>query len=153
MLGRTLMLLVELISASKKGRKKVKQQHTILQAYQKQNPWVVLSVLQQMAEEGIDNIPTFDEVISLKEEYILDDLGKVFHQIKKHNPLLITGPELEKVYFYTVKDGLYTSQLKKGFALGEKDNQGRLVTGSDLMIDIASINLKEFLDMYYIKHN
>jgi hypothetical protein len=99
------------------------------------------------------DIPSFDNVISLKEEYLLDDLSKVFHQIQKHNPLLVSTATLEKVYFYDVKEGLYNSQLKKGLSLGDKDNHGRLVTGSDLIIDTASIDLKEFLDMYYVKNN
>lgn len=147
------MLLTELIDEAKKNHKKIREEHAILENFQRQNPWLVLSVLKQMEEEGEKNIPSFDQVIAIKEEYVLDDLSKVFHQIKKHNPLLINRGQVEKIYFYTLKEGLYKSQAKKGFALGEKDRQGRLVTGSDLMIEVASIELKDFLDMYYIRNN
>lgn len=147
------MLLTDLINASKKNRKKIRQEHLILHDFQKKNPWVVLRVLEQMAEEGMANIPTFDEVIVLKEDFLLDDLSKVFSQIKKHNPQLINKGEMERVYFYTVKDGFYNSQLKKGYKLGERDNKGHLVTGSNLLIEVASVDLKEFLELYYTKNN
>ena len=147
------MMLLELIAETKKHRVKLIEEHQTLESYQRQNPWHVLSVLKQMQDEGVSNVPSFDEVISLKEEYILDDLSKVFSQIKKHNPLLLTKNETEKIYYYTLKHNLYASQLKKGFALGDKDNKGRLVTGSDLVIEIASINIKEFLEMYYMQNN
>lgn len=147
------MMLLELVDETKKNRHKIIREFQILESFQRKNPWHVLSVLKQMGEEGISNVPSFDDVVSMKEEYILDNLGKVFTQIKKHNPLLLTKDETEKVYFYVIKNNLYANQLKKGFALGDKDNKGRLVTGSDLVIEIASINIKEFLESYYIQNN
>lgn len=147
------MLLSELISSSEKNKKKIKQEYIILQEFQKKNPWLVLKVLEQMSEEGQVNIPSFDDVISFKEDFLLDDLSKVFKQIKKHNPLLINKTESEKVYFYMTKEGFYNSQLKKGFKLGDRDVKGHLVTGSNLLIEVASVNLKEFLEMYYTKNN
>jgi hypothetical protein len=147
------MFLTELIDDAKKNAKRIRQEHVVLEQYQRSNPWNVLSVLKQMEEEGEKNIPTFDQVVALKEEYVLDDLSKVYHQIKKHNPLLINRGQVEKIYFYTVQNGLYKQQQKKGFSLGDKDNMGRLVTGSDLMIEVVSIELKDFLDVYYIRNN
>lgn len=146
------MELQALIQTVKKNRKRIEKEYKTLEAFQRKNPWHVLSVLEQLKEDGEENIPTFDQVISFKEEYILDDLSKVYHQLKKHNPYLITT-RVGKVYVYTLQEKLYASQLKKGFALGEKDNRGRLVTGSDLTIEISTINIKEFLEMYYTEMN
>ncbi len=147
------MMLQQLVFEVKKNRRKIEKEFKVLKSFQEKNPWHVLSVLKQMEEEGTENIPSFEDIISMKEEYILDDLSKIFLQIKRHNPLLLTKGETEKIFFYSIQNNLYTNQLKKGLSLGDKDNKGRLVTGSDLTIEIASINIKEFLEMYYTQNN
>lgn len=147
------MVLQELVLQNKKDRKRIEEEFKILEAFQKNNPWHVLEVLKQLEEGGEQRVPSFEEVISINEEYILDTLSKVFSQIKRHNPLLLTKDTVGKIYFYSITQNLYSSQLKSGLGLGDKDKKGRLVTGSNLTIEIASVNVKEFLEMYYTINN
>lgn len=147
------MSIEELVEETKKNRLLIEQEFKILEKFQRENPWFVLNVLKQLEEEGEKNVPSFEEVITIKEYYILDDLSKVFHQLKSKNPLLLNNETGNKIYFYSVVPNLYSKQLKGGLSLGDKDKEGRLVTGSNLVVEIAAINVKEFLEMYYTKNN
>lgn len=146
------MSLEDLIEKSIKDEKKIREEHLVLENYQRSNPWVVNSLLSQLEEEGFSQIPTFEEAVSLREDYILTDLSKVYSQIKKRNPLLIDRGQ-EEIYFYSVKRNLYKQQQKKGLSLGDKDTNGNLVSGSNIMLEVATVNLKDFLYTYYQTRN
>jgi hypothetical protein len=150
------MLLLELVEKTKKEEERIRYEYGVLKQFQEANPWIVNMVLEELQQEGKDNIPTFEDVIKFKEDMLLNDLSKVYRQIKNNNPNLIdkveSGIEVT-VYFYSVKPSFYKKQLKKGFNLGEKDNMGYLVSGSNLIIEVATIDLKEFLDLYFTTYN
>lgn len=147
------MSVDELIEKTLKEEKKILKEHDILEEFQRTNPWVITSVLEKLSQEGHENIPTFEEAIRLREDYLLNDLSKIYKQIKKRNPLLANNGTPEEVYFYTVKKDLYKRQTAKGLSLGDRDTNGYLVSGSNLMLEVASIDLKEFLEMYYTIRN
>ncbi len=146
------MSLEDLIEKSVKDEKRIREEHLVLESYQRSNPWVVNSLLSQLEEEGYPKIPSFEEAVSLREEYLLTDLSKVYSQIKKRNPLLIDRGQ-EEVYFYSVKKNLYKQQQKKGLSLGDKDTSGNLVSGSNIVLEVATVNLKDFLYTYYQTRN
>lgn len=146
------MILLELIQHSKKNAKKIREQHDILREFQQAHPWHIQRALENMREHDMVNLPSFEDLVSFKEELLVDDLPKIYHQIKKNNKLLIEkGPET--ILFYNIKKNFYKDQIKAGFALGETDDVGNLVTGSNLIIEPASIDLKDFLDIYYTISN
>ena len=76
------MSLEDLIEKSVKDEKRIREEHLVLESYQRSNPWVVNSLLSQLEEEGYPKIPSFEEAVSLREEYLLTDLSKVYSQIK-----------------------------------------------------------------------
>ena len=148
------MTLAEVIQKSKKDEKKIRQEHSILATYQKGHPWHLEEAIENMRQQnnGTDNIPSIDELLEFKEHLLVDSIVKVFQQIKKSNPLLIdNGPQ--DIYYYVVKSTQYKNQLKKGYGLGDIDDQGGLVTGSNLLVHSATINLHEFLSTYYSFNN
>ena len=147
------MSVDEVIEKSLREEKKILKEHDILEEFQRTNPWVITSVLDKLQKEGHENIPTFEEAIKLREDYLLTDLSKIYKQIKKKNPLLVSHGKTEEVYFYTIKKDLYKKQTGKGLTLGDRDSNGFLVSGSNLMLEVASIDLKEFLEMYYTARN
>lgn len=146
------MSLEDLIEKSVKDEKKIREEHLVLENYQRSNPWVVNSLLSQLKEEGFSEIPTFEEAVSLREDYLLTDLSKIYKQIKKRNPLLIDKGQ-EEIYFYSIKRNLYKQQQKKGLSLGDKDIDGSLVSGSNLILEVATVKLNDFLYTYYQSRN
>jgi hypothetical protein len=145
------MKLLDIIEITQKNRERIIEEHKILVEFQKKHPWHVLEVLEKMTEEGNPNVPTFDEAITLKEFYILDDLSGIYNQIKAMNPFFKKGTC--NIFFYSIKEGLYKSQIKKGFSVGDRDSKGKLVTGCNLVLEIAEIDTLEFLNSYYCQYN
>jgi hypothetical protein len=147
------MLLQELIEKTKKNSDAIRSEHAVLKSYQECNPWIINEVLEQMESNGHSDIPTFENAIRFKEDLLIDDLSKVYRQLRKSNPNLIERGDGEKVYFYSVGKNFYKKQLKKGFELGDRDNFGYLVSGSNLIIEVATVGLHDFLESYYMLHN
>lgn len=147
------MTLQQIINSTKEYKTQIKSQHKVFAEFQRNNPWFLLEEIEMLKKEGISDIPTFEDSISFKKEFLLTGLEKVYHQIKKRNPLLIDRGEPEMIYFYSVVPGLYKQQQTLGFSKGDRDDNGILVTGSDLIIEIASVNIHEFLTTYYTLNN
>jgi len=147
------MILLELIRESQTLKGRIKQEHAVLVDFQRKNPWTITNILDKMKEDGMKKVPTFEQILILKEEFLLDDLSKIYYQIKKINPLLIVREFPEKVWFYSVQDDLFKTQLAEGYHLGDKDKDGKLVSGSNLIIETATIDIKEFLELYFTTLN
>jgi hypothetical protein len=145
------MKLLDIVEVTQKNRQRIIKEHKVLEEFQRKYPWHVLEVLERMAEEGKTFIPTFDEAIALKELYILDSLSGIYNQIQTLNPYFKKGPC--NIFFYSIKEGLYKSQTKKGFSIGERDSKGKLVTGCNLILEVAEIDTLEFLNSYYCQYN
>lgn len=147
------MTIDELISKTKKEANQIKQQFDILYDFQCSHPWVINSALEQLRERSSKPLPTFEEVARWKDEYYVDNYNKIYHQLKEANPDLITTSEPQLIYFYLLKKDLYKKQKAKGFEIGDRDKEGRLVTGSDLIIDLTGVDLRDFLDFYFSTSN
>lgn len=147
------MTIDELIAKTKKESLQIKKHFEILYNFQCTNPWIINSVLDELKEQGKTKIPTFEEVVGWKEEYFINDYSKIYHQIKEHNPDLISTGDPQLIYFYILKKDMYKKQRVKGLSIGDRDQEGRLVTGSDLIIDITGVDLKTFLNFYFIASN
>jgi hypothetical protein len=145
--------LEDLIEKSKREEEKVRYEHKVLADFQRSNPWILQTIIDELSDSGKEGVPTFDNALDFREEYLLNDLTKVYRQIKKRNPLLIDEDEPEQVYYYTVKPQLFKKQLKKGYALGDRDENGYLVSGSNLVLEAVSISLSDFLVLYYTLRN
>lgn len=148
------MTLTELITKSRKDEKKIKEHHEILVAFQKAHPWIIEEARAELAIKNGINVPTVEEILKFKQDLLINDMDKVYSQVKRYNPLLVINPTNEQtLFYYTLKKDLFKKQVKSGLELGEKDTQGRLVTGSDLVIEAVVIDLKEFLNTYYAACN
>lgn len=144
--------LLELVEKTKKDEHIIRKTFKDLYNFQATHPWIITDVLNVLHEQGHKNVPSFEQVIAWKEDYLINDYSKIYKQIKLVNPLLIQN-EHESFYFYAIMKGLFKKQQAKGFTVGDRDNSGRLVTGCDLVLEVSTINLSEFLKNYYCINN
>ena len=147
------MTLLELIEKTKQDIDSIRAEYRILEDYQKANPWHILESIEDMKSKGFPNVPSFNDAIKFKEDMLMDSLSKIYNQIKKNNPDLLDRGAPEVVYFYTIRPGFFKKQLKKGFQLGAKDDMGFLITGINVIVETATVNIHEFLESYYMLHN
>lgn len=141
--------LDDVILYSQKNKHKILEQHKIFEAFHLSHPWLLMSEITEIA--GFEKL-SVDEVISFKEHYLVDDMAKIYKQLKlktkEHLPLNNLS-----FYFYHVDDGLYKRQQEQGLALGDKDVTGNIVNGSDLTMNILILESIKFLDAYYSRYN
>lgn len=145
------MTLFELITLTKEKESEIRQEHEILRDFHLTHPWIIEENIKSFIKNSKPNtpIPNFNSILNFKEDYLINDLSKVYNQLITDNPLLINLEVPFKIYFYSISKNLYKQQVKKGLNLGENDNQGNLVTGSSLLITIVDIIPKDFLEVYY----
>jgi len=146
------MTINELILNTQKQARAIKKEHNIVTGFQRQNPWIIESVLNEIKlQQELNNIrpsaPTFDSVLTFKEEYLVDSMSKIYKQIAKKSD------ESCPVYFYKIIPDFYEVQQQKGFQLGEVDDLGYIVTGSNLVIETNVIQRDEFLTHYFTHSN
>lgn len=141
------MTLADLISKSIKDEKKIRHEFAVNAAFQRENPWCLEDILEEMKEDG-QEVPQLEEILSFKESLYLNSMTKIFQQIKVENPQLLDTGSVT-IYYYTVKPNFYKNQQKQGMKLGEIDIEGNLVTGSNLVIEQATINFNDFINTYY----
>lgn len=146
------MTLVELIQRTKKDEKRIRQEHAVMVEFQKTNPWLLEEILTSMKENGEEDVPTVEELLLFKDNMLLTDIKKVYQQIKVYNPLFLTEKSVEVLY-YTYNPQFYKSQQKQGLQLGDRDGEGNIVTGSNLVIEVATINYEDFINTYYSLNN
>lgn len=144
------MTIQELISQTKKNVDQIKQQHKIIVDFQKQNPWRIQSILEEIRQQQTHpekQTPTFDSVLRFNNEFLVDDLVKIYRQVKDKKG------KIAPVYFYQIHQKFYQKQLDKGYELGSIDDMGYLVTGSNLVIEKSRVEKQDFLDHYYTLFN
>ena len=108
-----------------------------------------MNLAEQLKQKSnVKNIPDFEYIISLKENYIIDDLSKIYKQLIKKNPLLNDVPGGEPIFYYCIDSGLYERQLKEGFLKGDYYNNNSLVTGSNLIIKTIYVPVSYFVNHY-----
>jgi hypothetical protein len=122
-------------------------------SFQAQNPWILQERINELQSQGYNNLPTFEELLEFKDILFIDSMSKIYSQIKQNNPLLINTDLPVTITFYGIKKNLYKKQLEKGYRLGDIDDMGILVSGSDLVLETLTLNLQEFLDLYYTTNN
>lgn len=148
------MTINELVYTSKRDEKKIREEHRILDEFQRQHPWLIQGVLselklkQDVKGESIP-LPKFESILTFKENFLVNSMGKIYKQISELEPKTVNCP----VYFYKVLPNFYEIQKEKGLGLGEMDDFGYMVTGSNLVIETRIINREEFLGIYYGTHN
>ena len=129
-------------------RDKILEEYLIFFNYQRSNPWHTLEMIDELKSQGkVKNIPSFDNLIKLKEDFLVDSYFKIYRQIVKKNPLF--NQRIQLICYYSIIEGLYQSQLKEGLEKGDIDSKKRLVTGSDLVLNTVPLNVKSFLNAYY----
>jgi len=142
----------QIIEQTKKNLRLIKTEFDVYYQYQLNNPEYVFEVIENLKREKISPLPTFDEMITFKTGYLIDNQQKVYAQIKHRNPSFLNrGPEA--LLYYTVENGLFLKQQEEDLELGDLDKQGRIVSGSNLIIKSLNINFQEFLGSYYSLHN
>lgn len=142
----------EVIEYTKKNLNSIQEEFDKYQNYQINNPDYVFEVIETLKKKKIKPLPTFDEMITFKTGYLIDNESKVYAQIKNRNSLFIArGPEV--LLFYKVEKGLFNKQCKEELELGELDSLGRIVSGSDLIISSLQFDFQKFLEDYYSLNN
>lgn len=148
------MTLSELIIKSKKEEIKIRHEHEIFVDFQKNNPWIVDQIIEDLIKEKLpsEDVPSIEDFLEFKNDLLLIDLHIIYKQLVKQNPLLVNdGPQ--EILYYSVTANHYKNQLKAGFKLGDEDEEGNLVTGSNLTVQTASLDLEEFLGSYCALNN
>lgn len=136
------ILLGDMVGETLRDYTLIKKEYNKHRNFILSQPWIV----------SVPDTISIEEAIAFKEEFFLDTYSKVYNQLKKKNVDLIDkGPQL--VYYYKIVPDLYKTQIKEGGMLGAKDKKGRLITGSNLILDKQAINLSKFLSFYYTTHN
>ncbi len=131
-------------------RDKIITEHKIFADYQRANPEIIYELSERLKDStGIQNIPDFEHLISLKEEYMIDDLSKIYKQLVKKNPLLNDYSEGVPIHYYVFEPNLYNIQLEKGYFKGDYDDEGKLVTGSNLAMKTIYLHTSSFVNFYY----
>lgn len=137
-----------LIKSTTNLRDRILEEHLVFFNYQKSNPWHTLGMIEELkSQDKTKNIPSFDSLIKLKEDFLVDSYFKIYRQIVKKDPLF--NKESQIIYYYSIIKGLYQGQLEEGLEKGDIDSKKRLVTGSDLVLNTISLNVKYFLNTYY----
>lgn len=145
------MTINELIYSTKNNLKAIKHEHNVLTNFQRHNPHLIEGVLNEMRlrveRSGHKHLPTFDSLLTFKPEFLIDNMSKVYYQVRESkdpNCLL---------FFYKIVPGFYEEQQRKGFRLGEVDDLGYIVTGSNLVIETTTVKREDFLYHYYVTCN
>lgn len=147
------MLLEELIKSTQKESIKIQDEYRVYEDFQLRNPWYVNEMISNLKMSNhTQDIPTFERIISFKDTYFIDDYTKVYRQLKERNPYFVPANK-DFVMYYSIEKDLYKKQLEAGLSLGDKDIKGRLVTGSNLILNTVSVNIDEFLSFYYSINN
>jgi hypothetical protein len=142
------MDLNRLIKRTTVIREEILEAHQILFDYQRSNPWYIESMIEELkSQDQTRNIPSFDNLIKLKEDFLVDSYFKIYRQLIRKDPYFTSSEQ--NIYYYSIIKGLYESQLKDGFEKGDMDDLNRLVTGSDLVLNQIPINIPRFLNIYY----
>jgi hypothetical protein len=142
------MDLNRLIKRTANIRDEILEAHQILFDYQKSNPWYITSMIEELkSQDQTRNIPSFDNLIKLKEDFVVDSYFKIYRQLERKDPLFNSSEQT--IFYYSIIKGLYQSQLQDGFEKGDLDDLKRLVTGSDLVLNQIVINVPRFLNIYY----
>lgn len=142
------MDLNRLIKRTTVIRDEILEAHQILFDYQRSNPWYITSMIEELKnQDQTRNIPSFDSLIKLKEDFLVDSYFKIYRQLARKDPFFSSSEQT--VYYYSIIKGLYQSQLADGFEKGDVDDLKRLVTGSDLVLNQIPINVPRFLNIYY----
>ena len=82
-------------------RDKILEEHLIFFNYQRSNPWHTLEMIDELKSQGkVKNIPSFDSLIKLKEDFLVDSYFKIYRQIVKKNPLFNQRTQL--IYYYSI---------------------------------------------------
>lgn len=144
-----ILTLDEVIIYSQRNKKKILEQYKIFQDFHLSHPWILANEISEISKDA--NL-TVEEIVSFKEHYLVDDMRKIYQQLKlktkEHLPLTQVS-----FYFYYVQEGLYKKQQEQGFQLGDRDSTGNIVNGGDLTMTILIIEPLKFLDAYYSKYN
>ena len=141
----------DIITQTKNSLSLIKVEFEVYQQYQLNNPEYVYEVIENLKQQKINPLPTFDEMITFKTGYLIDSESKIYAQIKHRNFYFINRGEV--LLYYKVQKGLFEKQQKQELELGDLDEKGRIVSGSDLVIDSIQINFQDFLGTYYSLHN
>lgn len=150
------VLLDDLIKETTHQAVKIKAQYEVYKDFNQRNPWIINEMIQNIKmSQSYD--PTaqdlsFDKILSFKSEYFIDSYSKIYKQLIKRNPKLVPSDK-DIILFYAIEEGLYKQQQEAGYQLGDKDDLGRIVTGSDLVLNSIKIDMNEFLGLYYSANN
>lgn len=144
------MTINELIFSAKTKIKDIKKEHKILVGFQKENPHLIDALLNEMrlrVKKSGSSLPTLDSLLVFEKDFIVDSLSKVYRQLEKNK-----DPQC-MICFYKVVPEFYAEQRNKGYSLGEVDDLGYIVTGSNLVIETSTVQREEFLLHYFGVNN
>lgn len=144
------MTIHELIKDTRSKAQIIKKEHKILVEFQRENPHLIEAILNEMrlqVAKSPNPLPTFDSLLTFKKDFLVDSMTKVYRQIKS------TKGQSCMVCFYRVVPEFYQEQQHKGYKLGEVDNLGYIVTGSNLVIETSTVQRDDFLYQYYATNN
>jgi hypothetical protein len=147
-MDKSLLELIQIIKNSKKDKQLIIKEFKILQTFYKENPWVLKEdAKRQIGEYSFEQL---EKALQFQEIYLLDDLSKVYKQIKILNSFtLLRAP----VFFYSVNKNLFSQQLQEGFKIGDIDNKNFVVSGSNLVLEALDLKILEFLNFYFSINN
>jgi len=149
-----ILVLDDLIRETTHKSKVIKAHYEVYRNFQLENPWIVDDMIRniKISQPSQAHDLNFDKIVSFKSEYFIDNYSKIYKQLVNRNPLLVNSKK-NIVLFYAIEEGLYERQLKAGYRLGDKDELGRIVTGSELVLNSINIDIDDFLNIYYSASN
>jgi len=137
----------DLIKNTINSRKEIIEEHKIFMDYQRKNPEIIYELTEQLKNSNVE-VPNFETIISLKQDYLIDNISKIYRQIIKKNPLLINYPQGTVIFYYALEPDLFKKQIEKGYIKGEYDEDNYLVTGSNLVLKQLLVNVDSFIRFY-----
>lgn len=150
------MNLQQIIRFSQLNKAQIIKEYETFENYNRRHPQTIENELKKLQMNGEQGVPSFNELIEYKDNYLLDNPVKVYRQIKAKNPTLNPdlGNGMSTVFCYLTEPDLAKRQLQRGLRVGESDPlTGAFVNGSDLVIECIGLNTREFLYSYYTAFN
>jgi len=90
----------------------------------------------------------YQNEIVLKNEYVINNLQKIYNQIQNADIEILDKNETIKIYYYLYDENSFYYWEKKNISVGEKDENDVINTGTNLIFKFFILNWKEFLSAY-----
>jgi len=135
------------------NKDKIIFEHSKFVEFQRANPEYTYNLAEKFSlEDKLTSKEDFEKIIEIKNEFLIDNITKIYKQIYKQNPYLNNTPCV--VFYYSVKNNLFETQKEAGFEIGQLDNNNNLVTGSNLILERFVVNnVIQFSEIYFALAN